>query len=175
MATNTTRWRGNLLNPDLKGPLIMPGNFAKGDTAAIKAGELIELTGNTNTEWVPMDSDFAGAHNVAIAAVEIAAGDKAGKYEIIVPRPGDQFEFELATASNPSLGDSLYWSTSEKVATSGSNILGRVVGWNHYPYPQHHLSKGEIVDEGTTIGTVPKVLMGINPDASYWGALYPQT
>lgn len=176
MATNTYRWKKNLLGA--LEPLIVPGNFAAGSSQAIKQGEILELTGNTNTEWVPIDSDFAGNANIAVAACEIASGDRAGFYPIIVPRPGDVFEYKLSTATAVAIGASLYYSDSETLAPSGSNALARNVGWAHYPYPQEHLSKGGLVDRGATIGTLPAtgaLMIGFDPDVSYFRALYPTT
>lgn len=165
MATNQVRWLRNMFGA--KSPLVILGNFAAGTTAAIKRGELIEFTGNTNTEWVPMDSDFAGNSNVAVAHEEIKSGDRAGYYEIIVPRPGDVFEFELATAAAPVLGASLYYSTSEKLATSGSNALGYVAGQAHYPNRQGHLADDASPDQGTTVRTVSHIEMTFKEAVSY--------
>ena len=169
MATNHVRWVGSL-NGHTE-PLIMLGNFAAGSSQAIKRGELLEFTGNTNTEWVPLDSDFAGAGNVAIANEEIKAGDRAGYYEIIVPRPGDVFEFALATAAAVAYGASLYYSSSEAVATSGSYALGTAVGQEHYPQKQGHLADDAAGDAGTTIRSTSYVRMTIVAAASLWAAL----
>ena len=166
MATNQARWCYNLFG--IPEPLIMYGNFAAGTTAAIKRGELIELTGNTNTEWVPMDADFAGAANVAIANEEIKSGDRAGYYEIIVPRPGDVFEFALDTANNPAVGALLYWSDSETVSESGSNALAQVAGQEHYPQKQGHLADDAGGDAGTTLRNTARVRMIFKAAVSYW-------
>lgn len=159
MATpNFARWVGNLMG--IKEPLIQKGLFQTGATAAIDAGELLEFTGNGNTAWVPMDSDFAGAGNVAVANANLKDGDRAGYYEIIVPRPGDMFEFAITSAATV-IGQALYWSNSETVKSSGSNILGYAAGMEHYPKFQNFLSEGNPSDSGTTIRSQDTVKMTI--------------
>ncbi len=169
MATNHVRWVGNLFGASE--PLIMLGKFQAGATAAIKRGELLELTGDTNTAWVPMDSDYDMAANVAIANEEIKSGDRAGYYEIIVPRPGDVFEYEIATAAATAVGASLYWSSSEKVAATGTNQLGTAVGQEHYPQKQGHLADDASGDAGTTIRSIGYVRMTVKTACSYYAAL----
>ena len=169
MATNHVRWVGNLFGA--AEPLIMLGKFQAGATKAIKRGELLELTGDTNTAWVPMDSDYSMAANVAIANEEIKSGDRAGYYEIIVPRPGDIFEYEIATPAATAVGTALYWSSSEKVAATGTNQLGTAVGQEHYPQKQGHLADDASGDAGTTVKTCAYVRMTIKAAASYYAAL----
>lgn len=169
MATNKTPWLRNL--DGASEPMVMLGNFAAGSTAAIKRGEILELTGNTNTEWVPIDSDFNAAGNLAVANEEIKAGDRAGYYEIIVPRPGDVFEFALASATAIALGASLYYSASQTVATSGSNAIGTAVGQAHYPQKQNHLTDDGGPDSGTTIKSTSYVEMTFDVAGSYYAAL----
>lgn len=168
MATNHIRWIKNLNGASE--PLVMLGKFAAGSSQAIKRGEIIELTGNTNTEWVPMDSDFAAAANVAVANEEIKSGDRAGYYEIIVPRPGDVFEFALSSASALAVGAALYYSNSETVKTSGTHILGYAVGQEHYPNKQEHLADGNITDSGTTIANTSYARMVFAEAGSYFAA-----
>jgi len=170
MATNNyARWVGNLNGATE--PLIYLGSFQAGSTQAVKAGELLEFTGDTNTDWVPMDSDFEGAGNVAIANEEIKAGDRAGYYEIIVPRPGDMFEFDLATAAATAYGTTLYWSDSETLAASGTNELAYAVGQQHYPQKQEHLADGGIADMGTTIKSQATVIVTIELASSLYAKL----
>lgn len=169
MASNKVRWIRNLNGHDR--PLVMLGAFQAGSTQAVKRGELLELTADTNTKWTPMDSDFAGSANVAIANEEIKAGDRAGYYEIIVPRPGDVFEYALDTANNPSVGTAVYWSDSETVSESGSNQLGTVASQDHYPLKQGHLADDASPDSGTTIRSTAQVGITILAAASYYAAL----
>lgn len=169
MATNRVAWVGNLYGA--KEPLIMLGNFAAGSTAAIKRGEIIELTGNTNTEWVPLDSDFDPAGNLAVMNEEIKASDRAGYYEIIVPRPGDIFEFELAAAAATVLGAELFYSTSQKLAASGTNEIGVSVGQENYPQKQGHLTDEPSGDAGTTIRSQSYVRMHFKLAGSYYAFL----
>jgi predicted RecA/RadA family phage recombinase len=167
MATNKLRWIRNLYGATA--PLIMRGKFQAGDTQAIKRGEILEFTGDTNTAWVPIDSDFAMDSNVCIANEEIKAGDRAGYYEVIVPRPGDVFEFDLAAAGATAVGTALYYSSSEAVTVSaGSNIIGYAVGQEHYPQKQGHLADDASGDAGTTIKSISVVRMVFTRAASLW-------
>ena len=169
MATNQARWIRNLFGAPK--PLVMLGLFQAGVTAAVNRGELLELTADGNTKWIPMNSDFAGSANVAIANEEIKSGDRAGYYEIIVPRPGDLFEFDLDTANNPALATALYYSSSEVVSESGSNILAYVAGQDHYPDKQGHLSDDASGDAGATLRNTAAVHLTFKEAVSYWKAL----
>jgi hypothetical protein len=182
MASNNVRWVKSLAGEHVTGPLVVPGNFAAGSSQAIKKGELLELTGNTNTEWVPLDSDFdmsaaAGSGGkVAIAFEEIKSGDLAGFYKIVVPRPDDVFEFTLLSTDtqNPALGTAVYFEDSESVSTTaGTNILGNVAGFAHYPYPQGHTSDDASITKGTTRRNVAggKCQITIQESNSYYSAL----
>jgi predicted RecA/RadA family phage recombinase len=176
MATNQTRFVKSLFGPHITEPLIIPGSVQAGATQAIKRGELLELTGDTNTKWVPMDSDFAMAENVAIAACEIKSGDPAGYYPIIAPRPGDVFEFALDAADDLALGTPVYYSSSEAVTdTAGTNIVGNVAGWTHYSaiYPQNFAESGAPA-KGTTIGTQSRVHITIENTNSIFHAIQGQ-
>jgi len=155
MATNQLRWIKNLLGA--KEPLIMLGLFQSGTDQAIKRGEILERTDDGNTRWIPMDDDFAGNANVAIANEELKAGDRAGYYEIIVIRPGDVFEFDILTAGNAAVGAAMYWSDSETLVASGSNILAYVADQDHYPLKQGHTADDASPDSGETLRTIPKV------------------
>lgn len=165
-AKNQIRFVKNLITGQTE-PLIMLGLFAAGVSVPVKRGEILELTGNTNTEWVPMDSDFAMAANVAIANEEIKSGDRAGYYEIIVPRPGDVFEFALAVAGSAALCTALYWSDSETLTvTAGTNIVGHCAGQEQYP-KQTHLSDDAKGDAGVTLRNISRVRMTFRNAVSY--------
>jgi len=166
MATNRACWTKNLNGaPE---PLVMLGIFQAGVTKAIKVGEILELSGGY---WIPLDADQSMAGVIAIANEEIQSGDRAGYYEIIVPRPGDVFEFALAVAAATAIGANLYWSTSQAIAASGSNVLGNAVGQRHFPLKQGHLAKDASTDSGTTIRSQSYVEMTITAAASYYAAL----
>ena len=167
MATNKTTWVGNLNGATE--PLIMLGKFAAGASVPVKRGEILELTGNTNTEWVPMDSDFDMAANVAIANEEIKSGDRAGYYEIIVPRPGDVFEF-ATTAAQHAISDDFFYSDSQTLALTGSYAIGYSVGQEHYPQKQGHLSDESSGDAGTTIRSIAYARIVFKLAASYFAA-----
>ena len=163
---NITPYRGSLLNPSLKA-LYMPGFVAA--ATSFSMGDMLELTGNTNTEWVAMDADdTAFAAQVGVAGEEVKSADKIGYYRIIVPRPGDIFEYPCVSSSL-SIGDALYWSTAQKVTGSaGSNIIARVVGFGHYPYPQYHLADGGVDDKGTTVPSITNVELTFVHGFSYY-------
>lgn len=166
MATNKSPWIGSLAGADK--PLVRLGLFQAGSTQAIKRGELLELdTGN----WVPLTSDKSMSGIVAVANEEIRAGDRAGYYEIIVPRPLDVFRFALASAAAAADGASVYVSDSQTVTLSGSNALGDVVSQDHFPAKQGHLTDDASPDSGTTIRSTAEVGITINSSASYYAAL----
>lgn len=177
MATNQTRFVKSLFGPHITEPLIIPGLFAAGASVAIKRGELLELTGSGNTQWVPMDSDFAMSENVAIAACEIKSGDPAGYYPVIAPRPGDVFEFALDASDDLAIGTPVYWVTNSETVTdtAGSNILGNVAGWTHYStiYPQNFADSGAAA-KGTTLGFQTRVHITIENTNSIFHALQGQ-
>lgn len=173
MATNRTRWVKNLYGPHITAPLIVPGLFQAGSTQAIKRGEILEKTAGGATQWVPMDSDYAMANDVAIAAEEIKAGDFAGYYGLIVPRPGDVFEYELDASDDLPQGQALYWVNSEKVTDSvGANIVGHVVAGGQYApiFPQGHASDDASLDKGTTLDFQTFVHMTFRAATSFYGA-----
>jgi len=163
--TNQQRWVGSLYGA-VK-PLIMLGSFQAGATQAIKRGEMLELTAGGSTKWVPMDSDFAGSSNVAIANEEVKDGDRAGYYEIIVPRPGDLFKFAIDTAAATAIGTALYWSDSETLSASGSNILAYQAGQEHYPLKQGHLVDDASPDSGASVKSQAFVIVTFKEAVSY--------
>ena len=165
-AVNRQSWIRNIFGESE--PLIMRGLFQAGGTQAIKRGELLELdTGN----WVPLDADQAMTAIIAVANEEIQSGDRAGYYEILVPRPGDVFEYELATANDVVVGQALYYSDSQTVTEAvGSNILGYAIGQTNYPKKQGHLAKDASTDSGTTVRLASYVEMTIIAAASYFAA-----
>jgi len=172
---NKMTWKFNIISPSAQ-PLIMPGNFQAGDTQAVERGDIIELTAGGATQWVPIDSDFNMNGDIAVSDADIDGGDRAGYYPIIVPRPGDVFEYELASADNPSIGTALYYNAAQKVTTTaGTNILARVYSFDHYPRMQGHLSRDASTDEGTTLRNTTFLLMMFDPDASYFKKMYPVT
>lgn len=170
MPTNKSPFVCNLITGDTS-PLIMPGLFQAGSTQAIKRGEILEFTGDTNSKWVPWDSDADITVGIAVAHEEIKSGDYAGYYGIIVPRPGDVFRFALDSANNPAMGTALYYSDSQTVSESGSHIMGWVAPpVDHYPM-QGHAADDASPDEGTTLRTVPSVNMTFKISRSWWTLL----
>jgi len=167
MATNRNSWIYSMQGAAK--PLKMLGKFQAGATQAIKIGEILEFTGDTNSAWVPIDSNFEMNGNIAIAAEEVKSGDRAGYYEIIVPRPGDVFEYALDTAAATAYGTGVYYSASQTVtATAGVGRLGTAVGQRHYPQRQGHLADDASGDMGTTIKSTAYVEMTFSPTASLY-------
>lgn len=165
-VSNHVRWLKNLLGaPD---PLVRLGKFQTGQ--AIKKGEILILVGGY---WVPISSDTAMAGVIAVANEPIDAGDRTGYYEIIVPRPGDVFEFDLAAAGTLAEGTALYYGgTSEKVTvTAGTNVIGTAVGQEHYPAKQGHVTDDASGDAGTTSRTTSYARMTFKKAASYYAVL----
>ena len=169
MASNHSPWVRNLFG--YQEPLEGLGKFQAGATQAVKRGELLELTG-AGTTFVPIDSDFdMTGGDIAVAACEIKSGDRAGYYPILIPRPGDVWEFKLAAAGASAVGTALYFSDSETVtATVGTNILGHVAGFNNYPL-QGFASEDVSPDAGSTIRSVSRVRMTVRYNNSFGSRL----
>lgn len=167
MATNKDPFKFNFNTYSTK-PLIVNGLFQAGSTQAVKRGEILEFTGNTNAAWVPWDSDADITVGIAVAACEIKSGDRAGYYPIIVPRLGDVFQFVLATASALAQGTSMTYSDSQTLTTGGSHVMGFAYGYDHYPYPQGHLADDAAGDLGTTVRSTPYVDMVFKISRSWY-------
>lgn len=155
MAVNQDPFLYNLITGDTN-PLIVPGLFQAGATQAVKRGEILEFTYNTNAAWGPWDSDADITTGIAVAACEIKDGDRAGYYDIIVPRPGDVFQFDIDTAAGTTMGTSLYYSSSQEFSASGSHIMAYAVGHHHYPM-QGHAADDASGDAGTTVRSISYV------------------
>lgn len=166
MATNQTRFIRNL--DGATEPLVILGLFQAGATQAIKRGEILELSGGN---FIPLNADQAMAGIIAIANEEIKSGDRAGYYEIIIPRPGDVFEYALLAAAATTVGTAHYWSDSETVKPAGVNILCYAVGQEHYPAKQGHLADDASGDAGTTVRSTSYVLVTFVKAASYYAVL----
>lgn len=162
MASNKAAYLKNLGGAPAE--LRILGLCQAGSTAAIKEGEIVAFGG---TYWAPLAADQEMNGTMGVMGCEVAAGDREGYYPVIIPRPLDVFEFELATASAVAIGAALYYSTSQKVTTSGTFILGRVVGQEHYPQEQGHLSCEPSGDAGTTVRSTSYARMVFSPMASY--------
>jgi hypothetical protein len=169
MATNTTRWVGNLNG--ISEPLVILGKFQAGSTQAINRGEILSLTADTNTRFEPVSSDVSGSSNIVIANEEIKDGDRAGYYEVMAPRPGDIFEFAIDTAAATAIGTALKSSDSETLSASGSNALAYAVGQEHYPQKQGHLADDASGDSGETIRSTSYVRVTFKASTSYYAIL----
>jgi hypothetical protein len=166
MATNKFPWKRNLFGATE--PLFWYGKFQAGATQAVKSGEILELSGGN---WIPLASDKSMAAIIAVAYDEIKVGDLAGYYTLIVPRPGDVFEFALAAAGATAQAASLYWSDSQTLTvTAGTNIIGAAYGQKNVP-PQGHAASDASGDRGTTLLVESSVEMMFDISASYFAAL----
>lgn len=169
MATNHVRFIRNVYGPTE--PFIFHGLFQAGGTQAIKRGEMLKID---SSNFIPITADYNSSADLAIANEELKSGDLAGYYEIIVPRPGDIFEFDLDSASDIAVGDSLYAGASDpsqSFAASGSNKIAIAVGQEHYPQKQGHASDDASPDRGTTVRSTSKVRVMFETASSYWSAL----
>lgn len=163
MATPHVRWLHN--TDGAPGPYIKLGSFQAGATQAIVRGQILILSAG---HFVPISSDTAMAGVIAVANEDIPSGDRAGYYEIIVPRHGDVFEFDLAAASAIAVGTALYYSSSEALTvTAGTNIIGYAAGQQHYPAKQGHVTDDGSGDAGTTIRSTSQVRMKFKAAVSY--------
>lgn len=159
MSANNLRWVRNDNDPSILGPKITLGLFQSGATQAITAGQLCERTGDSNTAWVPIDSDHdATSTKLCIAGQSIASGDLAGYYEIVEFRDGDVFEFDIDTDAATEPEDAMYYSSPTAMSASGSNILAYTVARApNAPAKQNRLSEGQLGDNGTTFRSSGKV------------------
>lgn len=159
MSVQNLRYIENLFNPSLIGPMFALGLFQAGASQAIAAGQILERTAGGSTQWVPIDSDHdATVTKLAIAAHDILSGDLAGYYRIVVPRPGDVFEFDLAAASALAPETALYYSSATALTvTAGSNIIAYSVGGPNHPGQQFRLSQGQLGDKGVTFRSTNRV------------------
>ncbi len=167
MAVNLAPYKRSLFSQQK--PLVMLLPVAAGSTTAIKRGEVCELSGGVFTP-ITGDDDFTSGV-LAICDHEITSSHQAGYYPFVVPRPGDLFEFELAAAAAAARGAALYYSTSQVLATSGTNTLGDVVDHSGFPLQQGNADVGDVADRGSTVGSANRVLMTIKASCSYYSQL----
>jgi hypothetical protein len=127
----------------------------------------------SNTNFIPVTADLNLSNSLAIVNEEIKSGDRAGYYEILVPRHGDVFEFALDTAAATAVGTALNCGATDPTqsfATGGSNPTAYACGQSHYPLKQGHLADDASPDAGTTIHTANKVRCCFELASSYFGA-----
>lgn len=166
-AVNKVPWLKNVLGD--KQPLVMLGKFAAGSTTPVKRGEILALAANV---WAPLAADQVMDGTIAIANEEIKAGDLAGYYEIIIPRPGDVFEYALAAGSALALDTELYYSDSQTLTvTAGTNVIARAADQTNYPLKQGHLSADAAGDNGTTLRSVKIAGVSFDSRVSYWSVI----
>lgn len=152
------QWIENENDPTREGPRVTLGKFQAGSTQAITKGQLLERTADTNSAWVPIDSDHdATVTKLAIAACDISAGDPAGYYPIIEFMDGDVFEADLAAASALAPETALYYSSATAVTvTAGTNIIAYTTQGPNHPGQQFRNSQGQLGDKGTTFRSTNK-------------------
>lgn len=171
------RWYDNMINRNDTGPLVIPALFQAGATQAITKGQMLERTADTNTRWVPLDSDFdmttVTDGGLVIAACDIASGDPAGYYPVWVPRPGDRWIFDKAATGADALGTALYFSSATALTiTAGTNIIATISGYSEqYPSFQNRLSKGVVGDEGEALVSVADAVCSFRNAVSHFARL----
>jgi len=149
-------------------PLRVLVPFSAGSSATVERGAILELASGN---FIELDADQSMAGVIAVADEEIKATSLAGYYPVIVPRPGDVFDYDLSAAANPSRGDSLYWVSATTLTTSGSNILCKVFDHSGYPQQQGRADVGDVLDRGTTIRNTTRVSVMFLAAVSYYVAL----
>jgi len=165
------RWHHNDFGAS--GPLYVPFSFQAGSSQVIAPGQILDVSGAI----APLASDkdmSAGILIVSPNDFNIRSGDLAGYHAAIVPRPGDVFEADLATAGALTRGTNLYWSSALLLTNSGSNVIGDVYWHDGYPFPpeQGFQSQDASVDRGTTVRSVSSVLFTFEASNSYWSQLF---
>jgi hypothetical protein len=160
-------WKKNTLGRT--GPFKFPLKFDAGANQTVKTGEILDTSGSF---VAPLASDKSMTSIIAVADIEIRSGDLAGYRLAIIPQPGDLFELDLSAAAAPAVAAALYYNTSQKLATSGSNIIGYVQDESMIPL-QGSQSVNPSYDAGTTLRTVSRVLFCFKQSVSYWNGLSP--
>jgi len=149
-------------------PLRLLVLFAAGATTTVERGEILELSGGV---FLPLNADQAMAGIIAIADHTITSAHLGGYYPVIIPRPGDVFDYDLATAGNPVRGASLYWVSSTTIAEAGTNVLGEVYDHSGYPQQQGNADVGDGAGRGTTIVDAKRISMTFLRAVSYYAVL----
>lgn len=167
-AVNRACWVKNVFGAPA--PMKFPGKFQAGATAPVKIGEIIVLSSGN---WIPLSSDTSMSGTIAISDCEIVSGDLAGFHNIIVPRPGDVFEFPLDAAATATATTALYYSTSQILTpTAGTNIIGYMQDEAAYPL-QGFVRGGSLTDASTTVLSRGVIRMVFKASVSYFAALNP--
>lgn len=161
-------WKKNVLGASA--PFKYPFLFGAGASQAVKQGEILDV--NTGTA-VPLASDKAMSAILVVACEEVRSGDLAGYRMCIVPRPGDVFELALSATAAPGLAVAapLYFSTSQILASTGTNILGYTVDDSVIPV-QGQNSVNPSYDAGTTFRSQGSVLFAFKQAASFFAGLF---
>jgi len=141
---------------------IFPGKVQAGSTQAIKRGEIC-CYNKTSGYWVPVSAVADGElYLLAISNEEQKAADVARYMEFIAPKPGDEFEFEIAAPRQVAQGEGfiLTASNSQKLTYSGTAFpVFLACGDDNYP------------QTGTTLTYKSKAVVEMNPKCSFWQAL----
>lgn len=172
MAKRNVKWAHSVFQAP--SPYLLLGSFQAGTTQAVDESEFLELSSGN---FVPLATDKAMAGTVSVSVEEIFSGDLAGYYPVVVPRPGDVFECDLASGADdtsPDRANTVYVSGDDEVTTTdGTNVFGAVVDHDGFPRRSGHASRDASISEGTTIGSANgKVLISIKEGASYFNQLF---
>lgn len=141
---------------------IFPGKVQAGSTQAIKHGEIC-CYNKTSGYWTPISAVVDGElYLLSIANEEQKAADLERYIEFIAPKPGDEFEFEIAAARQVAQGEGfiLTASNSQKLTYSGTAFPVFIAcGDDNYP------------QTGTTLTYKSKAVVEMNPLCSFYQAL----
>jgi len=133
---------------------IFPGKVQVGSTQAIKRGEIC-CYNKTAGYWEPVSVAADGnLYKLAISNEEQKSTDPARFIEFIAPKPGDEFEFEIAAARQVAQGDGfiLTAANSQKLTYSGAAVPVFIAcGDDNYP------------ETGTTLTSKTRAIVEMNP------------
>ncbi len=166
-ATNLYPWVRNL--DGATDPLVILGKVQAGATQAIKQGELVTWN-ETSGYFEPIDAAADIKYNLAFAGEEVSKLNtpQAGYRHIIVPRPADVFEIELAAAAAIEVGHNYEpTGTNSQTATldADGDPVFNAVGQANYPGREKYA--------GTTIQSASHGLFTVNIAYSYYRQLVP--
>ncbi len=141
---------------------IFPGKVQAGSTQAIKRGEIC-CYNKTAGYWTPISAVADGElYLLAIANEEQKSTDLERFMEFIAPKPGDEFEYEIAASRQVAQGEgfTLTASNSQKLTYSGTAFPVFVAcGNDNYP------------ETGTTLTYKTKAVVEMNEKCSFWQVL----
>ncbi len=141
---------------------IFLGRVQAGSAQTVKRGEICCFN-KTAGYWTPVSAVADGErYLLAISNEEQKTADPERYMEFVAPKPGDEFEFEMAAARAVAQGDgfTLTAGNSQKITYSAADFaVFTAVGDDNYP------------QVGTTLSVKSKAVVEMNPLCSFWQAL----